>query len=459
MSSPFQGIETASRALRAFQRSLDTTGHNIANVNSTGYSRQTVSLAATPALTEFGGHEYSIGTGVNISTIARIRDSMLEQRRQTAFSQQGQAESSLGNLEKVQSMFLDVQGSGISDSLSTFFNSWSALGSDPTNAGNLLAVQSAGRDLASKISSTYSQLKAQATDQGTQASQTIGDIQNLANKIADLNAGIRKDLARGGSPNDMMDERDQAVADLSKLVNITTNTASDGAIVVSVGGLSLVDQVGAKTFPTTFDAASGTVSDSVGSWPISGGKLKGIFDATNQVNGYMGQLDNLANTLRTQVNAVHMAGYTANGSTGVAFFNDSVPQTGAIDFALSSAVDSNPQNIVVGTTSAASDGSAALALSNMRDTKVAGLGNRTMGDYYTSLITTVGRDVSVAQNNVDTANALSEQVEAQVQDVSGVNLDDEMSDMLKFQRSYQASAKVLSTMDQVMGDLMNMLNR
>lgn len=459
MSSPFQGIETASRALRAFQQSLDTTGHNIANVNTVGYSRQTVSLQTTAASNEYANRLVSIGSGVTVGTIGRIRDAMLESRRQAAYGQQGMAEGSLSNLEKIQSMFLDVQGSGISNSLDSFFNSWSALGSNPGNSANLLQVQSAGRDLASKISSTYSQLRSQADSQTGQIKQTLTDVQNLANKIGELNTEIRKQMAQGGSPNDLLDQRDETIADLSKLVNVKTNLASDGTLSVAVGSFTLVDQVGAKQFPTTYDASASTISNSVASWGITSGKLKGLFDNQNQVSGYMSQLDDLANNLRTQVNSISMGGYTANGTTGVAFFNDSTPQTGAADFALSSSVDTDSKNIVVGNSSASGDGSAAIALSGLRDTKIAGLGNRTLGAFYGDLVSTVGRDVSVAQNAVDTANSMSEQVDSQVQSISGVNLDDEMADMLKFQRSYQAAAKVLNTMDSLMGDLINMLSR
>jgi flagellar hook-associated protein 1 len=457
MPSPFQGIETSSRALRAFQRSLDTTGHNIANVNTRGYSRQVVSLETTTPNTELARRLISIGSGVTVSQITRIRDNMLESRRQEASGEQGRSEGSLSNLEKVQSTFLDAQGKGISTALSTFYNSWSALGSNPTSAGNQLQVQSAGRDLAQKISSTYAQLKAQDASQTQQINQTLSEIQNLANQIGEINEEIKKQLVQGGSPNDLFDQRDQVIDDLSKLVNVDTHIASDGTTSVFVGSFTLVDQMGSTQFPTTFNTASSTVTNAIASWSITGGKLKGLFDNANQVASYQGQLDNLANTLRTQTNSIHMAGFTSTGATGQQFFNDSIPQTGAADFALDAAVASSASNIAIGNTNAPGDGSTALAISALRDIQLVSLGGRTSGEYFSDLATTVGRDVKIAKNEVDTANALSEQIEAQVQDVSGVNLDEEMSNMLKFQRSYQAAAKVLSTMDSVMGDLINIL--
>jgi flagellar hook-associated protein 1 FlgK len=458
MPSPFQGIETASRALLAFQRSLDTTGHNIANVNTAGYSRQVVKLEATSPDTSWGtGGMISIGSGVAVNSINRIRDAMLESRRQDAYSEHGRSEGSLSNLEKVQSTFLDVQGSGISTALSTFYNSFSALGSNPTSAASQLQVQSAGRDLTQKISSTYGQLKNQEASQTDQINQTISDIQGLGDSIAKINVEIRKQVASGGSPNDLLDQRDQAISDLSKLVNVDTHASNDGTMSVYVGNFTLVDQVGSTKFPTAFNAGSSTVTDANATWSITSGKLKGLFDNANQVASYKGQLDNLANTLRTQVNALHSAGFTSTGATGQNFFNDSNPQTGAVDFALDAAVDASPSNIAIGNSSAAGDGSAALAISAIRDSKIASLGNRTSEAFYGDLTSTVGRDVSVAKNGVNTANSLSEQIDAQVQDVAGVNLDEEMSHMLQFQRSYQAAAKVLNTMDSIMGDLINII--
>ena len=458
MPSPFHGIETSSRALRAFQRTLDTTGHNIANVNTPGYSRQVVGLVNTQPLNEWNhGALMELGTGVSISQISRIRDTLLEARRQNAYSEQGRSEGSLSNLEKVQSTFLDVQGRGISDALNAFYNSWSALGSNPTSSANQLQVQAAGRDLTQKVSGTYAHLKNQAANQTDQINQTLGQIQGLANQIGSINTEIRKQLAEGGSPNDLYDRRDQSIADLAKLVNVDTHIAKDGTTSVFVGSFTLVDQVGSTQFPTTFNAASSSVINPISSWSITSGKLKGLFDNANQVAGYQADLDNLANTLRTQVNSVHMAGFTSTGATGVQFFNDSVVQTGAVDFDLDAAIKASPTNIAIGNTTAAGDGSTALALSGLRDVKFATLGTRTSGVFFSDLTSTIGRDVSVAKNGVDTANALSEQIDAQVQDIAGVSLDEEMSNMLKFQRSYQASAKVLNTMDSILGDLMNII--
>lgn len=459
MSGSFGGIETASRALRAFQRQIDTTGHNIANVNTKGYSRQTVDLAATDPSQIIAGKLLNVGTGVSVASINRIKDQLLEARRQGILGDQGRSEGNLSNLERVQSSFLDIDGKGITNALDYFYNSWSALGSNPTSLAAKQQVQNAGSDLAKKIRDAFANLDNLGQGNDKQIQQTLGQIQSLGNKIGNLNTEIKKNIAAGGSPNDLMDQRDEAVAELSKLVNVQTNPAPDGTLSVFVGSFTFVDQVGTRDFPTTYDAATSTVSANGLTWPITGGKLKGQFDSAGQLASFKSDLDTFANQLRTQVNTIHAGGITGTGTTGQNFFNDAIPQTGARDFDLDPDIVSNVALIATGSTAAKGDGSIALALSGLRDQKIAALGNQTVGSIFTNLISTVGTAVRSAKNNVETSYTLSEQLDQQIQDVSGVNMDDEMANMLRFQRSYQAAAKILNMMDENVGTIIDMLRR
>ncbi|MEI7576679.1 MAG: flagellar hook-associated protein FlgK [Armatimonadota bacterium] len=462
MPSPFQGIETSRRALNAFQRSLDTTGHNIANVNTQGYSRQRAELAVGIPNTYSAGRNINLGSGVNLVQISRARDTFLESRRQDINGDQGRSEAGLSLLERVQSSFLDVSGKGISSALDSFYNSWSSLANDPSSTTNRQAVIASARDLSTKVRTAYSDLKAVSDSQTKGVTDTITQIQSYADQIGKLNSDIRANIAGGGLPNDLMDQRDQAVAELSKLVNIDTNLSSDNSLSVFVGSLPLVDQVGARQFPTNFNASTSTVNDGgATNWPISGGVLKGQFDGLGDVAQYMTQLDSLANTIRSQVNSLHQSGVTNSGAAGGFFFSDNAttPILGAANLYVDSAVETNPALLVTGTTSAAGDGTIATAMSKLRDQTVAGLGGQSTRGYFSTLLATVGRDIATAKNDRDTAYALGEQVESQVQDVSGVNLDDELANLQQFQRSYQASAKVLSVMDETLSDLINMLKR
>ena len=229
-------------------------------------------------------------------------------------------------------------------------------------------------------------------------------------------------MAGGGLPNDLMDQRDQAVAELSKLVNVDTHLGSDNSLSVFVGSLTLVDQVGAQTFPANFNSTTSTVNDGGSiNWPITSGVLKGQFDGLSDVTSYMTQLDNLANSVRSQVNNLHTSGVSNAGSAGGFFFSDNstTPILGAANLYMDSALDSNAALLVTGTTSAAGDGSIATAMSKLRDQSLAGLGNQTTRGYFSTLLATVGRDIATAQSDRETAYALGEQVESQIQDVSG----------------------------------------
>lgn len=458
MSNTFSGLNMASAALRNFERALDTTGHNVSNVNTPGYSRQTVQFSQLPGEPFYSyGHLETLGGGVTITNLSRIRDQFLGQRQQATQSEQSRLDTLNGSLNEVQSVFQDATGGGISDAISGFFNAWSNLSADPSQAANRVKVQQAGQTVADDIRGTYLQLQDLKSQQTQLANQTIQQIQTLANQVATLNKQIQQASATGGQPNDLLDQRDQAVLALSKLTNISPNVFSDGSMNISVGGFDLVDSQGANAFPTSFDPTTMTVSDGTFNYPITGGQLAGTMQSLNSISGYMTSLDNLANNLRTEVNTLHQTGTNPEGGTNVDFFNDASPQTGAINFDLSAAVKGDPNQIVTSINGTAGDGGIALAIANLQSSKVAALGNSTFSDYYNGVATQIGSDVNTTQSSLDTQNSVAQQISNQIQAVSGVSLDDEMTNMLQFQRSYQAAAKVLSIFDQVTQDVIGLI--
>jgi len=459
MPSPFMGIDIASRALRAFQYSLDVTGNNISNVNTKGYSRQTADLAQTDPTIFYSGQRISLGSGVTVSTVYRARDMFLQSRRLDAQAEQGRLDTLVTNLGQVDSTLLEPSDNGIGNALTSFFDSWSSLASNPNESASRSQVQMAGQTLASRIRDTYGRLQTLKTQFTSEVQTTFDAIDQLTSKIADFNAQIRAATAGGVTPNDLLDQRDLALQELSKLVNVTTHTFTDGSIAVYTGQLNLVDSSGASPIPRTYDAVAQTVSDGQFSYRLREGKLTGLFQTISAIASYQTQLDNLANSLRTQVNALHQTGVNnlTPATTGLNFFNDSVPQNGAIDFDLSAEVKADPDAIAAGTTGKSGDGGLALILSQLRDTTVASLGNKTFNGYYTEFAASVGSAVDGYQTALSAKSAVLSQIDTQIQSISGVSLDDEMANMLRFQRSYQAAAKMLNIFDQVTDDLISMV--
>lgn len=462
MPSTFHGISTMSSALRAYQLQLDTTGNNIANVDTTNYSRQRVETSQSPGIDTTAGATIRIGSGVSVDGIIRLRDMFQESRRLDSGSKlSGSTEASEG-LQAIEASFMEPGDSGISAALDAFHNAWSSLSASPDNSAAKADVQTTGKTLASRISGLATDLQGQRGDTVAKINQTFDDIDAKTKTIADLNKQIAKVVATGSAPNDLFDQRDTAIRDLASMVNIQSTINGQGQATISVGGKTLVDPSGASQIPRTYDATTGTLTENGLSFPVTGGTLGGAFSTLGAIDDTTAKLNTFADTLRTEVNALVKTGTNAAGVTGLSFFADPVPPATSItasEFRLDDTIAGDANSIPSGTSGLSGDGILAAQLSSLRDTKIAALGNQSIGNFYAGLVSDVGRKVSTAQTDVDTNQAVVTQIDAQIASVSGVSLDDEMANMLRFQRSYQAAAKALSTFDQMTQTLIDMLQR
>lgn len=457
MPSAFGGLNMMGNALRIFQRALDVTGHNIANVNTPGYSRQRIVLGTNTPDTLYGLHPYQVGTGVNIQTVMRIRSALLDARLNAANADLGSYESLASSLKQIESIFPEPSQSGISDALGKFFDSWSSLSANPGDSAAKLQVRAAGQTLAQRVRGAFGELQRQETETKALIENTFNRIDDLSSRIATLNKEIVAKKAGGGSPNDLMDARDQALEELSGLVAAQSHEQPDGSITVYAGEILLVPGTENIPIPRTYDAASLTLSKGADTYRIGNGQLSGWMQSLQKIDSFQSQLDLFANTLRTQINTIHRSGQLADGTTNIDFFNDSVPQTGAGDFDLSAALLASSDNVVSGASGSAGDGGIALSLSRVRDANIAALGGKTFKGFYTDFVGGIGRDVAFYEGSVDTQIAVLEQVNEQRQAEMGVNIDDEMTSLMQFQRSYQAAARALTVLNEVTEDLVNMI--
>jgi flagellar hook-associated protein 1 FlgK len=459
MAGMFSAIDSLSSALGAFQQELSVTSNNVSNVNTPGYSRQTANLAQAPTSIYTEGSALSVGNGVTVSSVARIQDMFLQQRSQAAASDTGRLSTLSDGLTSVQSLLNEPSTSGISTALSNFFNAWSGLSSSPSDPSQQLQVQSTAQTLTQTVQTLSKNLTAQASQNTQSISTTLSSIQTAINNIANINQQIHLGSTSSSQPSSLLDERDQALSSLSKLVDVQSQVNSDGTVNVSMNGMNLVDQTGARKFPTTFSAANSTVSDSAGNtFPVRSGQLSGEFTLSNTIAGYQTQLDNFANTVTTQVNSIYATATNAAGATNQPFFKVTTPAAGAAGFSLAAGVAANSTAIGTGTSGTASDGGVALGLSQLQNSSLAALGNQTIQGYYGNFVSSIGSQVSYYQSQVSTQSSVTTQINNQIQSVSGVSLDQEMSNMLEFQRSYQAAAQTLSSINSTMDSLMSMVH-
>lgn len=458
MANSFGSISMMGNAMRAYQSALEVTGHNIANVNTLGYSRQRIGYSSVQGhLVSAGANSFITGNGVTISGVRRAREFLTEQAMRQSTSDLSQFETLANSLSSIEGIFPEPGPNGIGEALSKFFDSWSALASNPNDPGAKILVQTAGLTLTSRVREAFSALSSRESDFTTQIATTFDRVDVLSDQIASLNQEIASKRASGAEPNDLMDLRDSALQELSSLIDIRTNDLADGTISVQTGNFVLVHGLTSQKIPRSYDASTQTLSSGGLSSVVGGGSLLGLMQSLNKATTYQGNLDELANNLRTQINTIHQSGQTKSGATGVNFFNDATPQTGAVDFSLSSEVAASVDNIVVNSTGKDGDGGLALALSKLRDASITNLGGKSFKGYYGQFVAGVGADSNYARGQLNTEAAVSASIEARRQSESGVNLDEEMSNMLRFQRSYQAAAQALKVMDEVTEQLVNML--
>jgi len=459
MPGAFSGISMTANALRFFQRAMETTGHNIANVNTEGYSRQTVEFKTSIPLTIYSQGFKAMGTGVSVSAIKRIRDGYLEANARSNTSDLSKFQMLSAALKQIEGAYREPGDEGIAAAMDKFFDAWSALGSNPTDTAARVQVQNAGSILAGRIRSTHNQMRSLENQLNSSTNSVIDRINELGREISTLNSEIREFSATAGSPNDLLDLRDKAVRELSGLINTQVETFEDGSYAVYAAGFPLVDSTGSREIDKNYDASSGTFTSLGITFNVRSGELAGLLQATSTLGSEKAQLDLLANELRTQFNTLHQTGIDADGNTGNDFFNDSSPQSGAIDFDLSAVIKASPRAIAAGTSGTPGDGGLALSMAQMRDNAIVALGNKTFHDYHQTNVGQIGSQAAYYKSAEETENAIALQIQSQVEAVSGVSIDDEMAEMMRYQRSYQAAARALTVFDQITEDLIGMLRR
>ncbi|MBI5041910.1 MAG: flagellar hook-associated protein FlgK [Gammaproteobacteria bacterium] len=336
MSSGIFG--TATSGLLAFQRALSTTGHNIANVNTPGFSRQRVEVVTqTPQASGAG----FIGSGVKVSTITRLYDQFLVERVRASTS----SSNNLDIYSQYAGRVADVLGDakvGLNGALESFFNSVQTLANDPTSVPARQLVLSDADSLVERFHYLDDQLDTTRAEVNDQLGSLVGEVNTLSQSIADINKEIAAAIGHGGGqpPNDLLDTRDQMLEQLSGLVAVTRLEQDDGAVNVFIGnGQSLVTGFTAATLSVQGSAYNATEKDimySVGavSSPItnniSGGKLGGLLNFRSEMlDTAQNALGRISAVLGTEFNLQHALGVDLDGNLGGDFFSLGTPQVSA----------------------------------------------------------------------------------------------------------------------------------
>lgn len=463
MPGYLDGVSMMAQALRAFQRGIDTAGHNLANVNTPGYSRQRVNLTTTEAMRFYEGDWRFQGQGVNLGSISRARDLVLEGRWRSQLGQFARADTAATGLGRVAGVYAEPGEHGIANAFGKFFDAWSGFGANPNDQAARLDVRQQGANLAARLRGAWFELDAQAKQASSNVLDTIARINNLAGQISEANSQIQRASLDKSNPNDLLDRRDAAVRELSQLVNVSVSQSAGGAYVVHAAGFLLVTDFGAREFPSTFDASTGRVTDNGVSYTVREGSLAGHMQTVRAAQAQQRQLDVLANELRSAVNSIHRTGTNFKEVMEIDFFNprstDPDAPTGAFDIALSDLLQESADYVVAGVSGKPGDGALAQQIAALRDQALSTLSGRSLSRFYSELAHGIAADAQAYRQSAEIASAVVDQTVQQAEAASGVNLDDEMAQLIQYQRSFQAAAKVLALMDEVAQDLIGMLRR
>jgi flagellar hook-associated protein 1 len=429
MSIPtLQGLQTALSGLLAEQQAIDVTGNNITNVNTEGYSRQRAVLQTSEplhiaALSSVTGEGGQLGTGVSVATYTRIRNIYLDAEYRNQSTALGAANTQAEELQQAQGAFNEPSSSGLASGLSAFWSAWGELAESPSEPAKVGVVSAATglTDTLHQLASQLQTVEGQAAAQYAAITGPSGEVQSDAEQIAQLNHQIKLSLQAHQQPNQLEDRRDLLIDKLSSLASVTVAKEADGTDTVSFGNAALpLVEGSAVNWPQALTAAAG-------------GQLGALFELsspTGALASYQTALNEVASTLAGSVNKLH---------TATPFFK------GATAATLEVAV--TPAEVQTSTEGAPGANNVALA--------IAGLRGGAADQRYAALVEQVGSGVQNAKAAQTNSQAVLAAVSGQRQSVSGVSLDEEMTNLVTFQRGYQASAQALNVMNEMLDTLIN----
>jgi flagellar hook-associated protein 1 len=463
----FGMLDVAKTALITQQKALDITANNIANVNTEGYTRQRLNMEQNEPVRYEGG---TLSTGVRANrTIQRVYDRFLNSQMVGAAAKEGRWQAQGETLEKAELMFDEVSGYGLNHAMSQFWGAWQQLSNNPSGYTERVTLIGESRNLTDVFNKLARDLNQVQKDSDTSIKGAVGDINTLAREIAELNLKIAEvEAGNDHSANEFRDARDLKLKDLSNLINLDSFEDADGYLtVVTSNGHTLVDRVNSwnlRTGPNAdgfsdvfWESSNGTLQNITND--ISNGKLRGWIEARDTiVPDYLTRLDDMAQTMITTVNTLHSSGISLAAppdDTGIDFFSG----TDASDIAVNTDIvnNSNLLAAALNTEGVPGGNGNAIAISELQNSLSMSGGTATIDDFYDSLISDVGGNVSHAKVNTDHQSMVSIQLSTYREEVSGVSMDEEMVNMVQFQSAYTAAAKLVNTVDEMLQALIEMV--
>ncbi|MBN6186962.1 flagellar hook-associated protein FlgK [Aneurinibacillus sp. BA2021] len=529
MPSTFFGLEIGKRGIFAQQGALQVTGHNIANANTGGYSRQRAEMVATPAIPYPSAtndrQAGQLGTGVTVSSLQRLRERFLDIQFRDQNTNVGYYEKKTDTLEKIEVLLNEPSDKGFQYSMDQFWNSWQKVSSTPKDQAARETLRQNAVAMTENFTFIHSSLVKTKNNLNDEVQVTAQEIDSYARQIASLNKQIGEVVPHGYQPNDLYDQRDMLIDKLSKIVDISVTEVDNGMVNITLNAASLGPTPGAnpQASPTTTiplvtgkdqmyvhaikdgngmyqvrvtdtkDYASTSKTKEYAAIHFTSGELGGLLESrgdfeyvkfngtewkkevgTGTVDEFIGRMNSLATEMFKAVNEVHKNGYNLDDLTNgtkesLAFFTTKSGKDtpdDASDFQVNPKIMESVRKIAIASKQDSNntdepipgeeDNRNALAIFALKHKDINFGTETTSFDGYTKgTIANLGIQTREAQRMLDNTAMLAGEVENRRQSVSGVSLDEEMSNMIKFQHAYSASARMITAVDEMLDKIIN----
>ncbi|MEN6317580.1 MAG: flagellar hook-associated protein FlgK [Syntrophaceae bacterium] len=454
-------LNVTRSAILSHLSALNVTSSNIANVDTEGYTRLRATFGSTGVVNLAAGQE---DFNVQITSIERLYNKYLEEQVVGQEQNVGYTDSQTDALNRAETIFNESTDSGINNLLAQFWSAWSEVSANPsgtTERDNLVSISqslaSMFRQKANELISVQNDTNTSISDAVTELNQSLDDMVDLNNKIAEIESG-------GGSAMDLRDKRTELLRDISQIIDVNYYEEANGSLNIFISnGRSLVEGSNAWKLDVVRNTSNNNYYDIVFqdtpavsiNDDIKGGKLAGLLDVRDtKVTGYLTDLDNMAATVITNVNAQHSSGYDLNGNIGGDFFSSA--STRAKDMRVDSAIVADVTKIAASATVNSDGDNASLIAAIQDDSTLMGGGAQTIDNFYESLVSRIGQDVADLKSSQDHQTAVMTQMESAREAVSGVSLDEEMLNIIKYQAGYNAAARLSAIVNEMMDTLINL---
>lgn len=446
-------FDISRRSLATYQKAIDISSHNIANASNPNYTRQRARISTeVPEKTA----QFIWGTGVKIDSIDRIKDGLIEAQiinNAQSYSSHNKESVLLGQIEQ---LFSEPSDLGISNLLTNFMNSWSELSVTPNSTALRNNVIFNAQNLADKVKNVNNDLNTIKYDVFNEFKDKTDKVNTLLKEINEYNKQIFSFKSTNSSPNDLLDERDSLINQLSELVNIKVSYDNNNMATVSIGGVFAVDGSFANTFDLQVINNKLTLVSANNPNPIelTGGELYSLSDIySNKITEYQSGIDTIFNKLVERVNTLHQSGYSLNDTTptGIKFFTG---YSGG-ELIINESVINDPSLISVSADGSSGNGDIAKQISEISNENL--INGQTLIENYASLVSKIGNEKLTNEKLAEANNMVLENLKIQRASISSVSIDEEMTEIIKYQRSFDASAKLIKIANEMLDQIIGLI--